>query len=143
MRLLVRREHGAQELANKLVQRGYSQTEVNEIIAECQRLDLQNDARFAACLCHARIRQGYGPIKISHELKTKQIDRELIQTILEQEEDNWFDYALAVWHKKYKNQVDIPFNELQKRQRFLLYRGFPSDIIARLIKEINYNDETL
>lgn len=136
LRLLSRREHGASELADKLALRGYSSEEVNEIIAECQRLGLQSDARYVESLCHTRIRQGCGPLKISQELQAKQVDRELIETVLQQEQDNWLTYALAVWHKKYKNQDDIPFAELQKRQRFLLYRGFPTDIITRVIDEV-------
>ena len=136
IRLLSRREHGAGELANKLVQKGYEQQEINEAIAECQRLGYQNDARFVESLCRARIRQGCGPLKISQELQAKQIDRELIDKAFEQEQDNWLTYALAVWHKKYKGQNELSFIELQKRQRFLLYRGFPTDVITGVVKTV-------
>lgn len=135
VRLLARREHGARELADKLMQRGYSQQEIREVITECQRLGLQSDTRFAESLCNTRIRQGCGPLRISQELQTKHIARELIDKVLEQEQDNWETYALAVWHKKYKNEGDTSYTELQKRQRFLMYRGFPSDVITRIIKE--------
>ncbi|CDZ78544.1 Regulatory protein RecX [Legionella massiliensis] len=133
LRLLARREHGARELADKLVLKGFATSEVSEAIAECQRLGLQSDERFVDSLCRARIRQGSGPIKISQELQSKHIDRALIAQALEQEQDNWVTYALAVWQKKYKNQDDVPFDELQKRQRFLLYRGFSTEIIAGVI----------
>lgn len=136
IRLLGRREHGAGELADKLAQRGYSSKEVEEVIAECQRLGLQSDARFVESFCRSRIHQGCGPLKIRQELQLKQIERQLIESVLEQEQDNWLGYALAVWHKKYKSQAEISFIELQKRQRFLLYRGFPSDIIASVVAEV-------
>ncbi|ARG99679.1 recombination regulator RecX [Legionella micdadei] len=136
MRLLSRREHSARELITKLAQRGYSSEEVSEAIAKCQRLGLQSDARFVETLCHTRIRQGCGPLKISQELQAKHIDRELINNALEQEQENWVTYALAVWHKKFRDQGDISFEELQKRQRFLLYRGFSADIIAKVIAEV-------
>jgi regulatory protein len=136
LRLLSRREHGAQELADKLAQKGYESTEIVDSIKECQRLGLQSDLRFVESFCRARIRQGSGPLKISQELQTKHIDRTLIANALAQEQDNWLSYALAVWHKKYKDRVDIPFEELQKRQRFLLYRGFPTDIIANVVAEL-------
>lgn len=135
MRLLSRREHGARELAEKLARKGYGQLEIDEVLAECQRLGLQDDERFTESVCRARVRQGYGPLKIIHELQAKQIARELIDKILEQEKDNWLNHALAVWEKKYKNKGVLSFVELGKRQRFLAYRGFPADIIAKLIKE--------
>lgn len=103
---------------------------------ECQRLDLQSDRRFVEMYCHSRIRQGYGPLKISQELSSKGIDRELIQQFLQQEEDNWLTYALDVWHKKSKGELNLSFDELQKQQRFLLYRGFGMDTIAQVKKEL-------
>lgn len=136
MRLLARREHGARELADKLAQKGYNRQEINEAIAECQRLGFQSDRRFVEAVCHARIRQGCGPLKISQELQAKRIDPELIEEILTREQDNWLDHALTVWRKKYKKQDQVSFAELQKQQRFLLYRGFPTDVISRVMKEI-------
>ncbi|MBA2711454.1 MAG: recombination regulator RecX [Tatlockia sp.] len=137
LRLLARREHGAQELANKLSIKGYEADEISNSINECQRLGLQSDARFVESFCRSRIRQGLGPLKISQELQAKQIDRTLIENVLADEQGNWLSHALAVWHKKYKNDADIPFTELQKRQRFLQYRGFSTDIIANVVAEVS------
>ncbi|KTD12175.1 recombination regulator RecX [Legionella jamestowniensis] len=137
VRLLARREHGACELATKLVQRGFSQTDIDEAIARCQSLGFQSDVRFVEALCALRIRQGCGPLKILQELQAKQIARELIDNILGQEQDNWLHYAQTVWDKKYKKQRKLSYIELQKAQRFLLYRGFPTDVIAKVVKEID------
>lgn len=38
--------------------------------------------------------------------------------------------------EKSKGQYDLSFEELQKQQRFLLYRGFGMDIIAQVKKEL-------
>ena len=132
LRLLSRREHSRFELATKLSQRGFCKTEVNDVIIECQRLGLQSDERFVESFCSHRIRQGYGPLRIREELKSKQIASELIDEALCQEEDNWVSHANTVWLKKYGQQDDIPFNELLKQQRFMSYRGFPSDVIAKV-----------
>lgn len=136
VRLLSRREHGAIELGDKLKQKGFSSIQVKEALGTCHQLDLQNDARFAEVYSRSRIRQGYGPLKISQELSSKGIDKELIQSVLQQEKDNWLNYALEVWQKKNKGQLELSFSELQKQQRFLLYRGFGMDIIAMVIKKI-------
>ncbi|WP_454783142.1 recombination regulator RecX [Legionella sp. WA2022007384] len=136
VRLLSRREHSALELCDKLKQKGYSAIEAKKALEECQRLDLQSDRRFVEICCRLRIRQGYGPLKISQELSSKGVDKELIHQFLQQEEDNWLTYALDVWQKKTKGQSDLSFDELQKQQRFLLYRGFGMDTIVQVKKEL-------
>ncbi|HHF7366633.1 TPA: recombination regulator RecX [Legionella bozemanae] len=136
VRLLSRREHSRVELYDKLKQKGYNPIEIKNALEECQRLDLQNDYRFVEIYSRSRIRQGYGPLKISQELSSKGVDKELIHQFLQQEEDNWLVYALDVWQKKSKGQFDLSFEELQKQQRFLLYRGFGMDTIAQVKKEL-------
>lgn len=136
LRLLSRREHGAVELSNKLEQKGFDPSDIKDALDACQRLGLQSDSRFIENYSRSRIRQGYGPLKITQELKSKGIDSELIVHELEQERDNWVSYALEVWDKKCKGRTDLAFSETQKLQRFLLYRGFSMDIIALVVKEL-------
>lgn len=104
-------------------------------------MDLQNDHRFVETYGRSRIRQGYGPLKISQELSSKGIDKDLIHQFLQQEEENWLPYALNVWQKKSKGNDDLSFEEFQKQQRFLLYRGFGMDTIVQLKKELKNKRE--
>ncbi len=136
LRLLTRREHGALELCDKLEQKGFSQKEAKDALEACQRLGLQSDGRFVDNYTHSRLRQGYGPLKISQELKIKGIDKELILEKLQQEKDNWLTYAVKVWEKKSKGKKDLSFDEMQKLQTFLLYRGFTMDIISQVVKTL-------
>jgi len=132
--LLKRREHGAFELTSKLVKKGYGSTLANEALLKCQRLGLQSDERFADMFCRTRIAQGYGPIRISKALVALRIDKVLVQSVLQEEQDNWLSYASKAWKKKYKNEPAKSFTELQKQKQFLLYRGFTSDIIHLLFE---------
>ncbi|KTD21691.1 recombination regulator RecX [Legionella londiniensis] len=134
-RLLARREHGAKELRDKLLQKGHRASEVDQVINECQRLGLQSDLRFAESVCQSRIQQGYGPLRIRQELQVKRIDSELIEQVLQKEEGNWCAYALAVWKKKFKHQESGHW-ALQKQQRFMYYRGFSPDTIAQIVREL-------
>lgn len=136
LRLLTRREHGALELCEKLKRNGYTQAEAKDALDACQQRGLQSDSRFVECYSRSRIRQGYGPLKIIQELKSKGIDSDLIYDILSQEQDNWLAYAMDVWTKKCNGQLDLTFSEIQKNQRFLLYRGFSMDIITKVVKEL-------
>lgn len=132
LRLLSRREHGAYELANKLAQKGYADADIQETLHECQRLDLQNDARFVESLMNTRVRQGYGPLRIRRELQQIQIDRELIETALQKEADYWLAHATVVRQKKFKDQQELTYSAMQKQKQFLLYRGFSTDIITMI-----------
>ncbi|MDI1352468.1 MAG: recombination regulator RecX [bacterium] len=136
LRLLTRREHGAIELYDKLKRKGFIEAEVKEALNKCQDLGLQSDARFVENYSRSRIRQGYGPLKITQELKNKGIDSDLIHKELKQEEENWLGHALDVWQKKCRGQIDLPFPEIQKQQRFLLYRGFTMDTIVQVLREL-------
>jgi len=135
LRLLTRREHGAKEVCEKLKKKGFKPEEIQDALESCQRLNLQSDQRFVELYIRYRIRQGYGPLKISQELKQKGVDSELIHQEIKQEGPNWLSYALNVWEKKCKGQINLSFQEIQKQQRFLLYRGFDMDIISQVVKE--------
>lgn len=132
--LLAKREYGEHELTEKLLHKGYDEAEIQDAILECKRLGLQSDARFAESLCRARIRQGYGPLRIRQELRSKQVDSECMENALQHEEIDWLMLATQVKNKKYSNQGAINFAHLQKQKRFLLYRGFPQEIIAQVFE---------
>jgi regulatory protein len=134
VRLLARREHGAHELMQKLARKEHSEQDIQEAISECQRLGLQNDARFVESLCRYRIRQGHGPLRIRRDLEQVLIARELVDEVLAQEQDHWVSYATAVWMKKYKQQDDNSFAAQQKQKQFLLSRGFTFDTIQMVFK---------
>ena len=76
------------------------------------------------------------PLKSRSEFKTKGVDPDLISKELRQEGPNWLTYALGVWEKKSKGHSDLSFQEIEKQQRFLLYRGFDMDVISQVIKKL-------
>lgn len=135
LRLLAKRDHGAYELREKLLKKGYGSLEIQAAIAECQRLNLQSDKHFAKQVCRWRINQGYGPLRIKQELQTKRIDEMLIKEVLQNEQENWLLYAQQVWLKKFKAPNEPSFEELQKQKRFLFNRGFSTELITNLFKD--------
>ena len=138
--MLARREHSAAELVHKLTLKGYLVDEIEQVLAECQRLELQSDARFAESVCRARIRQGYGPERIRQELKNKHIDCELVDHVLMVEHDNWVSYAIDVWRKKYKQHGDVSYLDMQKQKQFLRYRGFSMHTISLVFESITHEE---
>lgn len=130
--LLARREYSARELAEKLGRKGYDPREIAEVLLECQRLGLQSDGRFAESICRVRTRQGYGPLRIIQELQSKGLGKDLIAETCDAGQKDWEACALDVLRKKFKTHSDLTRTEIQKRQRFLLYRGFPAELAARM-----------
>lgn len=134
VRLLARREHSLAELTEKLTQKGHADVDIQDALERCQRQGLQCDVRFAESLTRTRIRQGYGPARIRQELRAKQVLRETIDAVLDEERDNWISYARGVWEKKYKSVDKVSFAEQQKQKQFLLVRGFMMDTIAKVVQ---------
>lgn len=142
--LLARREHSVWELKRKLHQKGYSEQESTHAVHECLHRGYQSDERFAEQLCRARIEQGYGPLRIRQELAAKGVGDDLIERLFVEDDDAiWQERAMHVLKKKCRTLLavdsphlmrtcDIAWNERQKLQRFLLYRGFSSSLIAHL-----------
>lgn len=135
LRLLSRREHGAAELCDKLLRKGFASAEVDLALAKCHELDLQSDRRFVESYIRWRVRQGFGPLKIGQELKARGVDGDLIQEGLQQERDNWLGYALEVWRKKSRG-LELSAVEVLQQQKFLLYRGFSGDVVALVLREM-------
>lgn len=132
VRLLARRAHGSLELKSKLRQKGYAEQEVHDALETCQRLHYQSDEMFCEQLCRIRFQQGYGPLRIRQELQAKGIAKELIEQCLTCESLDWHQAAQAVWEKKASSYSELTLKEQQKLQRFLLYRGFPADLIRQI-----------
>jgi len=133
---LTRREHSVWELKNKLKQKGYSDLDAANAVEECQRLGYQSDDRFAELLCRSRIMQGYGPVRIKQELAAKGINAEMIEHVLDHEaEESWLERAFTVANKKCQAWASLSWDEQQKLKRFLLYRGFPGNVIASLFEK--------
>lgn len=135
--LLARREHGALELAEKLIKKNYADDEVQIAIKTCQDLDLQSDQRYVEMMLRVRIQQGYGPERIRRELQLKKIDRELYEHLLEMNAVDWLICAKQVLRKKYKSSHPQSWLIQQKQKQFLLYRGFAMYTIAQVFSDPN------
>lgn len=156
MDLLARREHGSQELFQKLVKRfsKYRSSEASEqetskqeiieseaplsleerISLAVERLcdeGLQSDERLAEAFIRARANRGQGPLKIKAELRQKGISDQIISQAMSESEQDWFALAADVASKKFREMGSDP-KERAKRSRFLQQRGFSFDHISSI-----------
>ncbi|MBE2897345.1 recombination regulator RecX [Pasteurellaceae bacterium 20609_3] len=132
--LLARRDYSACELAQKMQQKAIDAHSIDEVLAHCQQHGWQSDARFCQSFIRFRAQRGYGPVRISQELKQKGIDSQLSTLCFEEAEIDWFALADSVFHKKFGHKA-LDLKGQQKAWRFMASRGFHTDHFAHLIHQ--------
>lgn len=133
MDLLARREHSRLELARKLHKR-YSEYELIESALDKLTTDsLLSDDRFAEAYVSYRKRAGFGPVRISAELRERGVSELLISRHINDSEAFWTDAALAAKNKKFGSEKITTIEEKARQQRFLTYRGFRHNHFAELL----------
>ena len=135
--LLTRREYSQQELLIKLVIKGFEQLDSQSVIDDLVNEGWQSDDRFAEAYARYRIKKGYGPIKISYELRQRGIEAFDLEWVVLDLAESWFELLEQVYDKKYAGNNAISFKEWPKRIRFLQQRGFSGDMIKQLFKHLN------
>lgn len=136
VRLLARREHGADELKRKLTLRGYASTAVDAVILRLTERGMLCDLRFVASFINQHAQRGHGPSRIRGELRQQGVAPEVIEEQLRLAEVDWGAVAAAVRSRKFKT---IPRSgaERAKQSRFLQYRGFSSEQIRAAIGKLS------
>jgi len=137
LRLLARREHSQKELLDKLTLRGFSRDDTQAVIDELAQHGWQSDLRYAESYARFRIQKGYGPIRISYELRQNGIAAFDLDAIVQEEAVSWIVLLEQVYSKKYSDERVLDRNEWAKRSRFLLHRGFSGAMISALFDELN------
>ncbi|PPK76100.1 regulatory protein [Methylobacter tundripaludum] len=137
LRLLARREHSRQELLAKLALRGFDRDDALPVIDELAEHGWQDDLRYAESYARFRIQKGYGPIRVSYELKQNGIAAFDLEGIVQEEAGSWMALLEQVYSKKYSHDTVLERNEWAKRSRFLLHRGFSGAMISALFDELS------
>jgi regulatory protein len=130
--LLARREHTRVELFRKLAPHGTPE-EIDAVLNELARAGLQSDARFAESYVRSQAAR-LGAARLRQSLRTKGVANELIESGLGDLPDE-MDRARAFWMKKFA-APPADARTWAKQARFLQGRGFSSEIIRKLLKEI-------
>ena len=132
MSLLARREHSKLELFQKVLKKDFDVDLINENINDFIEHDWQSDQRYAEMVVRSRIAKCHGPVKINRELQQKDVSSYLIEQALSVDVD-WFELAEMALNKRFSSQPESQ-NEVNKRYRFLLQRGFTNEKIKSAIK---------
>jgi regulatory protein len=136
VRLLAQREHSVRELTAKLTSRGVDAATAGLVVDDLRGRGLQSDGRFAEAFVHSRVGRGRGPMRIRQELSQRGIDDEIADEVLTTSAEYWLELAAGVRQKKFGDAVPKGRDEWNRQARFLAQRGFPADLIYRVLGNV-------
>lgn len=139
-RLLARREYSQAELARKLAPHAGSPEALLELLEELGRQELLSDQRYAEQRTAARSKK-LGNARLAQELRTKGVEGAIIDTALDALGDE-ATRAQAIWHRKYRGIPPANREEWARQARFLQSRGFPSELIRKLLDDPEHFPDT-
>ena len=128
LRLLARREHSRAELARKLSQCAGSPAALEFLLKELEKRKQLSDERYAEERVRSLSRK-FGAARIRQDLKAKGVDRETIDRISAEGE---LERARGILARKYREPAATR-EERARRGRFLMSRGFSSEVIRSLL----------
>lgn len=145
LRLLGYRARSRAELRQRLLQKGFESSLVDEVLAALDRSGLINDAEFSESWVRARTgSRPMGRTRIAAELRQKGVDREVIDEALRTvDPDVEMDLALAVGRRKMEQLRDVDLHSARRKlAAALMRRGFPSEVCVRVLDILMRSDES-
>lgn len=133
LRLLGQREHSVRELTSKLTGKGIDAATAGLVVDDLRGRGLQSDERFAEAFVHSRVGRGHGPIRIRQELGQRGIGDELADELLTRSGDDWLELAEHARGRKFGDAAPADRDDWNRQARYLARRGFPSDLIYRVL----------
>jgi len=134
LKYLSMREHSRLELQQKLAKHASESDDIAALLDTLEAAGWLSAERFVASVVHRKAAR-YGSARLQQELTRHQLPKTLTQDALGQLRDTEFDRALELWRKRYAH-LPAPSTEAEraKQMRFLLGRGFASEIIRKVLK---------
>lgn len=139
-------ERSHYEVKEKLYSFGLRKQETEEGISQLIEEGYLNEERFAKQFALGRFRmKQWGKTKIKYELKQKQVSEYCIRKALEEIDTEEYEKTLrSVASKKWrtiKGEGVNHFVKMSKTRNFLLQRGFETNLIAMVIRELQSNEK--
>ena len=130
LNLLARREHSRVELARKLAPHGDPE-EVAVFLDDLERENLLSNARYAESLAHTRAGR-HGSLRLKADLRDKGVPESVISEVVGEAREYDLSAAREVWRKKFDPRP-LDAAERARQMRFLAGRGFPAEVVRRVV----------
>lgn len=145
-RFLSRRHHSASELRTKLIKKKYPKEIIENVLQDLADKNFLDDEQFAKAYIEEKsVKKKIGINRLKAELFKRGIDRKIVDKVLSNV-DSELSYDQALELAKRKSEF-LRLKEIDKRKlkskifSFLSSRGFESDIIMRVLNDLEPEDE--
>jgi len=134
--LLARREFARVELGRRLLRRagaakGAAEA-VERVLDHVQAKGLLSEERFTQEFIRARAGR-FGPARLRHELLSRGLDKERVESAIRSLQGDEFGRAYALWQRRF-DAPPADARERARQGRFLAARGFSHDVIRRILE---------
>ncbi len=156
---LSRRALTYMELETRLKDKGYESTEINVVLARLQELGYLNDRELALTFSQGRLKR-YSRRRVQQDMRNRGLETELIEQTLEStySSDDEFQQCLNLakrWWVQERKRCDQKIQDESKKSlprelflqqkiaRKLLQRGYPSDIVQKVLNQIRSMNDSM
>lgn len=138
LNLLARREHTPAELQRKLVSRGFDPDATSRVLRDLESENFLSTERYVEARVRHSLNRGDGPRKIQARLQEAGVDGLSNREIRDEngEEVDWLEQARGVCERRFGEEGPTTTTEWMRRARFLAARGFPEDVVRKLLGRI-------
>ncbi len=136
LRLIKFRVRSQKEVRDKLKRRDYSPETVEKVVESLKKAGLLDDALFAKLWVTSRVKRPFGFARLSYELKSKGIDKDLIEETFSHFRDNYReeDVIREIVARKIKNMKHLAPDKIKSRlYGFLMRRGYSRSLIMEVL----------
>jgi regulatory protein len=131
LNLLARREHSRSELARKLAPYG-EPDDIASLLDTLAQEGWLSETRYVEAQARAHAGR-YGSLRLAHTLQRQGVASDLAEPATRQARADDLASCRALWQRKFgKPPTDL--KEKSRQYRFLLGRGFPAEVVARVLE---------
>jgi regulatory protein len=149
IRLLSSRDYSEFKLREKLREKQYPATEIDEAIAEIKAKNYLREDNYAEARAKAFMNKGYSPDYIKQKLAQEHVsvDEDFIQNIYSENRNDSDEQIRSLVEKKLRGRKLDSYEQEVKVIRFILSKGHQIGAIKKILKEYktsysqsSYND---
>jgi len=129
---LARREHTRAELRRKLAPHAESPGQLDALLDDLIQRKLLSEERFAEARAHVLARK-FGAARIERDLRARGVSEEQAANASIEARATEFERARDVWRRKF-GTPPADLKERGRQARFLLSRGFSTDVVNRILR---------
>lgn len=131
-------QNSKKSLYTKLMKKDYEEEHVLRAIEYCEERDYIDDKAYAKSFIKDKVNlKKHGSNRIRYDLISKGVSKDIIDEVLDLNFDEEYERALELADKKVKSYKNDDTNAIyRKLGGFLTRRGYPYDIVTKVLRQI-------